>query len=211
MTKKVEQIRRKMFGDNGIYSENRMYILRTVLPTDKESYLSIYQKRDGMRWMFDDPEFHYAEELWKTFNDLQTLTTVIVRKSDEKFCGYCGLKGFEDGNAPELFIELVAECQHQGIGSEVIPMLLSKFSHENGTHEFISKVSSENIASQKLMRKLGGKAAGIARFPDVTEMAARILEESDSPQPEYIEALAKEFETTPRALRSHALVFRFTV
>lgn len=61
------------------------------------------------------------------------------------------------------------------------------------------------------MRKLGAIPNGVKPHPGFSEELAKMMEELDTPQPENINELAEAFNSTPRQLRSHVLVFRFDV
>ena len=65
--------------------------------------------------------------------------------------------------------------------------------------------------SEDLMRKLGAIPNGVKPHPGFSEELAKMMEELDASQPENINELAEEFNSTPRQLRSHVLVFRFDV
>lgn len=103
------------------------------------------------------------------------------------------------------------EFQHQGIGTAVVPMLMKHYADTVGTHVFHAKVSPSNLPSQGLMRKLGAVPHGVKPHPSISEEIAQMMEELDTPQPENINELAEVFNSTPRQLRSHVLVFRFDV
>lgn len=83
---------------------------------------------------------------------------------------------------------------------------MTRFTEVTGSKEFISKVSCGNAASQRLMRKLGGKPNGIAPFPGVSENILKMMEDDDTA---HVPG-AEEFLTTVRKLRSHVLVFKFS-
>ena len=87
---------------------------------------------------------------------------------------------------------------------------MTRFTEVTGSKEFISKVSCGNAASQRLMRKLGGKPNGIAPFPGVSENILKMMEDDDTAHVPGAEVLAEEFMTTVRKLRSHVLVFKFS-
>lgn len=204
-------IRTALFAENGTYAENELYVLRAIKESDKEDYLNIYRAKPEWVSLFQNPLLDVGQTLWDEFVNPNVLNAAIIRKSDDTFCGYCGLQEFLTEEAPELSITLVPECRQQGIGSVVLPMLMKRYADVIGVHQFISKVSPDNLPSQKLMRKLGGTPAGIALYPGADELFVRVMEESKSPQPEYYTDLAQEFGATLRQLRSHVLVFRFCV
>ena len=211
MIRDGNQIRSMIFDQNGIYAENDVVLLRRIEDADRESYLDIYRAKPMWQLVLSEPALQADEGLWNMFVNPAVLNTVIIRKADGKFCGFCGLQAFTDEEEPELSIELLEECQHQGIGTAALPLLMSKFSQAVGANKFYSRVKAGNLASQKLMRKVGGVPAGIMTIPGYSEEMIKSMEESDEAQPEWIPELAVEFNTTPQKLRSHALVFHFEV
>lgn len=204
------QIRVDFFRPDGICAENDNILLRAIQPSDEEDYINICKKREGLKKLFSDPSSNLREFLWLNLNSPADLNTIIIRKSDHAFCGYTGLQSFAELDAPELSIELAEKYQRQGIGTMALQLIMSRFTEVTGSKEFISKVRPENLVSQRLMRKLGGKPAGVAPFPEIPESVLRSMEDSEEEQPENIEELAREFDSTPRQLRSHVLVFKFS-
>lgn len=205
-----QSLRSMIFSDTGIYAEDETILLRSIQPSDKEAYLSIYKAKDIWKSIFANPELNAGEGMWNDFNSPLTLNTVIIQKSDGAFCGFCGLQDYTEREAPELSIELVKEFQGRGYGTKALTLLMARFTEITGSKEFISKVSCGNTASQRLMRKLGGQPNGIAPFPGVSESILKMMEDDDTAHIPEAEALAAEFMTTVRKLRSHVLVFRFS-
>lgn len=206
-----DAIRAVLYDAEGIYAQDEQYLLRTIKETDKEDYLRYYREDPIWAKYFDKPDLDPSEGLWRDFTHPSIINTVIIRKADGAYCGFCGLQKFLESETPELSIELMPEFQHQGIGSAVVPMLLNHYATKIGTCTFIAKVSPDNLPSQGLMRKLGAQLSGIALHPSVSEEIAKMMEELDRPQPEYYRALAEEFGTTTKKLRSQVLVFRFAL
>jgi len=205
-----EAIRAAIFSESGIYAEDECILLRSILSSDKEDYLNIYKAKEIWKGLFENPELNAGEGLWNDFNSPSILNTVIIRKVDGAFCGFCGLQAYAELEAPELSIELKTEFQGQGYGTRALSLLMTRFTEITQSKEYISKVSSGNFASQRLMRKLGGKPSGVAPFPGVSDNILKMMEEDDTAQIQRAEELAAEFETTPRKLRSHVLVFKFS-
>jgi len=199
------------FSENGVYAENSEYYLRAILPSDRANYISIFKGKPEWKELFANLDLNTEERLWNTFNNPETLNVIIIRKQDDAFCGFCGLQQYAISKNPEISIEVVERYQNQGVGTAALRLLIQRFAAISDTREFISKVSCGNIASQRLMRRLGGRADGVTLFPGISEEVAQMMEERDYPLPENVEALAEEFRTTPRQLKSHVLVFRFSV
>lgn len=204
-----DRIREMAFDESGVFAQSDTLTLRKILETDKEDYLNLYRVKESYVNLFDRPEYNLGDALWNDFNSDGTINTIIIRNHDGAFCGFCGLQEYKVKNEPELSIELGREFQRQGIGYEALKLLMQHYSEITGNNVFISKVSHENLASQKLMRKLGGKPDGVAKFPGIPESVLKIMEEDgEEPTDDLTLKLAEEFSTTPRKLKSHVLMFR---
>lgn len=206
-----DAVRATLYDSDGVYAQDEQYLLRAIKDTDKEDYLRYYREDPMWAKYFDKPDLDPSEGLWRDFTNPGIINTVIIRKADGTYCGFCGLQEFLKSETPELSIELMPEFQHQGIGTAVVPMLMKHYADTVGTHVFHAKVSPSNLPSQGLMRKLGAIPNGVKPHPGFSEELAKMMEELDTPQPENISELAEEFNSTPRQLRSHVLVFRFDV
>lgn len=206
----MQQIRREIFDGDGVCISGEKIILRRILPTDREDYIDIYRAKPAWRELFAFPGLNAAEGLWRSFNDPDVLNMVIAQKNGGAFCGFCGLRPYE-GDSHEISIELLERFQKQGIGTESLTLMMARFAEATGSRTFISLVTAKNIASQLLMRRLGGIPDGTAPMPGLNDEQRMKMENSDSPQPDNIEAIAAEFGSTPKKLRSHVLVFRFDI
>lgn len=149
-------ILKNAFAGNGTYAENDTILLRQIQESDKEPYLDIYREKDQWKKLFEMDAKIASEVLWDAFLAADVLNTVIVRQTDNMICGFCGIQQYAELEEPELSLELVPACRHQGIGTMAIPMLMKRFSEITGTRAFISRVFDTNIASLGLVHKLGG-------------------------------------------------------
>ena len=207
--KDSDAIRKALYAADGTYAQNETYLLRAIRESDKADYLRYYREDPVWKQYFDKPDLDPSEGLWHDFIHPGIINTVIIRKKDGAYCGFCGLQEFLNSETPELSVEIMPEFQHQGVGTSVVPMLMKHYAEIIGTNEFIAKVSPENFPSQGLMRKLGASPSGIARHPGFSDDIVRMMEELESPQTEAQKKLADEFGATIKKLRSHVLVFRF--
>ena len=199
------------FDFHGVFSKNQRIFLRRPTPADRKPYLEIYRRRPNWKRIFKMRDFNATDMLWEAFCDSDTFNTVITNKYNGKFFGYCGLQYYTTTPEPELQIELLSEYQGQGIGYSALSLLMDHYAELTGTNHFLSRVYADNIASQKLMRKLGGIPNGVIKRAALSDAEAARLENETTPIDEESYArLAEEFGTTIQKLRSHALLFRFT-
>ena len=206
-----KMIRNAVFGENGLYAENENILLRDILPSDIDPFLDMFRAKDEWKMLMEYPELHTEDNLWNGLFKENDLNVMIIRKKDGLFCGYCSLQNFTEDEEPELSIDLTKDAQHQGIGTQTLLLLMQHYSQITGTKQYIAKVSAGNAASQKLMRRIGGKAAGVVPMPGISDKIAKMMEDNDAISFENETELAEEFGTSSRKLRSHALLFRFFV
>lgn len=206
-----DAVRAILFDAEGVYAQNEQYLLRAIKDTDKEDYLRCYREDPVWKRYFGKPDYDPSEGLWRDFIHPSIINTVIIRKEDGAYCGFCGLQEFLNSETPELSVEIMPEFQHQGVGTAVVPMLMKHYADLIGTHEFIAKVSPENRPSQGLMRKLRAVPSGTTRHPSISDDMLSLLEKLELPQNEAQSKLAEEFGTTTKELQSQVLIFRFTV
>ncbi len=116
-------------------------------------------------------------------------------------CGSCSIEKLE-ADPSEIGIRLLPPYQGRGIGTEGVRRVA-------GSTTFIAEIYSDNIASQRMFRKLGFTPAGvdapIFKDPDFLQ---RFEESHLDLIDDNIRTLADEFGVEPRTLLSHALVFR---
>lgn len=147
-----------LFDANGIFIETEKYILRRILPEDLPYYQSLAQK--------ESPDFLQSVSLsgasalaWEDLQQEDHLTCSILAKDTRAFCGFCQLQ-WVFSPTPELGIDLLPECQKQGIAAEVLPVFLDQAKKLLPIDYFYSKIKKNNIPSQRLAEKIGGICVG---------------------------------------------------
>ena len=91
-------------------------------------------------------------------------------------------------------------------------MYLNTVADISKRREFSSRVDADNLASQKLMEKLGFQPYGLSEFllhKEEDQLAAE--EEYKDRLDERYMALAEKFHVEPRKLLSHVLEYRIIV
>ena len=196
------------FAPDGLFAADGDILLRRITVAERENYLDIYREKPELeRLIALDAEGLFAA-LWDAFMNENDLNCAILAREDGRFCGYCGLQKYRT-DAPELQIELLRAWRGQGVGFRALRLLMARYTHLTGQAFYIGNVSPDNVASQRLMRKLGGAPIGAVPFPGASEEELRIFDSSSREYDrELYAALAKEFSTTERALKSHVLSFR---
>ena len=181
-------------------------MLRRPMEEDKDAFLAVKERYSFFKRTFQHDELR--DELWSEHLSHETLYCSIVHRATGEYIGYCGIKNLHK-DIWEIAIELKEEHCGQGFGYEAVTGFIEKATEALGPHEYCSRVEPENVASQKLMEKLGFQPSGISEFFLHDEEEKREAEEKYAYKLDgrYIE-LAKRFHTTPEKLISHVLEYR---
>lgn len=157
---------------------------------------------------YSDPE--KRNFILSEFNQEKSFFLAVIRKSDSAYMGYVGLKD-TTSNLWEFAIELLPEYCRQGNGYRAIKCFLKKVSEITGNdnEQFMALVEVDNIPSQKLMLKLGGRLIDIYDYVFHDEERAEQFEEEHLDEiTDHMKELADELMVEPRKLLSHVLDYR---
>ena len=192
--------------DKNILCEDSEIILRKPIDNDFEPYYLLKKEYAYMKSLFAKPGF--KDELWQEYLSEESLYYTIVKKEDNAFIGYCGVKNL-NRKIWEIAIEIKSDYCHQGYGYRALKMYMETIADISNRHEFASRVDTDNIASQNLMEKLGFQPYGLSEFllhREEDKLAAE--EEYKDKLDERYMALARKFNVEPRKLLSHVLEYR---
>ena len=145
-----------LFHADGIFLQTKNYILRRILPEEKNCYEALSQADlpDLLQ-----PSNEISALAWDELLSEDHLTCSILQKDAAAFCGFCQLQWvFSD--TPELGIDLLPSYQQNGIAAEILPPFLQQAKQLLQNHYFYSKIRINNIPSQKLAEKIGGVCVG---------------------------------------------------
>lgn len=176
---------------------------------DRENYFALQESVA----LFPNKEMSdnegYEDRSWREqFENKNRICYVIEMLPENSYCGECAVKDiFAD--IPEIEIELMEECRHQGIGYKAIIMMLDKIVKEYGKQEFCVKIEPDNYASQFLFEKLRGIPAGLAKdFQISDERAEQFTETHKYLLDEKMQNLAKKFGVEADLLLTNLLVYK---
>lgn len=178
---------------------------------DRENYFAL-QKSVAL---FPDKRLDYKKEYedisWQEqFENKNRICYVIETIPEFSYCGECAVKDISV-NMPEIEIELMQECQHQGIGYKAIIMMLNKLAEKYGKQEFYAKIEPDNYASQFLFEKLGGIPAGLVKSYEISdERAEQFIEAHRYLLDERMQNIAKKFNIEADLLLTHLLVYKLS-
>lgn len=139
---------------------NRLW-LREATPEDVESVYAVFA--DPKVTLFHDLDtFTHLDEAIRVierrargFESGHGIRWGIARKQDNYLIGSCGFTWNKDLNAAEVGYELKSQFWQQGIMSEALGAIVQYGFEVKGLEFIIAEIMLENIASRKLLEKLG--------------------------------------------------------
>lgn len=183
--------------------------LRQMTDLYKAEYLKLQKELAYNKDVFNNEK--YVEDLWKNFWEKKRVVYSISTELEGDFCGYCAVKNI-NAECPEIEIELVGKYRRKGIGYQALSLMLQDIYERYDKQCFFSRVEPDNYASQNLMKKIGGKPAGIMLDSMFLEEEQEEFEKRHSNLlDKYLEKVAEEFQVEPEKLLSHVLCFHITV
>ena len=79
----------------------------------------------------------------------------LVHKDDKKVIGFCGVKYEPELGCPDIGYRMLPKYWGQGLGTEAVGAVLTYAREVLGLKKIIGEVVKENVASNKLLLKLG--------------------------------------------------------
>jgi RimJ/RimL family protein N-acetyltransferase len=141
-------------------------VLRPIATDDAGALHRISNERAVRRYLWDDEPVEKA-----TIRDLVSQSTGMfleagiglfgVRRCGcENLIGFCGLVRLEGMEVPELAYELTQEAWGEGLATEASMACLLYAFQEVGLERVIAGADPENVASQRVIEKLGMSSVG---------------------------------------------------
>ena len=151
-------------------------ILQPVIMEDAEFILELYNSPNFIKFIGDrnlrtveDAENYIKEKFLPHVEKHGFGSFVILRKLDYKKIGNVGIYMRDGLNAPDIGFSFLPKFEGKGYGFEASKKLMEIAFSEFGLKKISAITTKENIASQKLIEKLGLKYLKIVRLPDDPE------------------------------------------
>ena len=148
-------------------------------PTTLEDAAFIYELMNTPQWkaFIGDRKIHTVEaaEAYikvRMFPQLKRLgygNYAVIRKSDGVKLGTCGLYDREGLEGVDIGFAFLPEYFGQGYAFEAAQEILRAAQQEFGIKQIKGITAKDNVASQKLLKKLGLKNQGTIQLPDDDE------------------------------------------
>jgi RimJ/RimL family protein N-acetyltransferase len=114
-----------------------------------EGVMSLGQTEKALRWIIECYRINTPEKIAK-------FSVGVVEKKTGRLIGWCGLGPLEfDESEIEIYYGLSRSYWGQGMTTEAAKALLSYGFETIGLNKIVAIVKPENIASQKVIQKLG--------------------------------------------------------
>ena len=145
--------------------------LREIVPSDAPALLSIHGDRNAMQWFGSDSmtSLEQARELVNTFAAWRRppetgIRWAIVGESDDQFVGTCGLfRWNRRWKSCTIGYELSRAAWGKGLMHEALVASLTWGFDVMGLNRVEAQVHPHNMASMKLLAKLGFVEEGVTR------------------------------------------------
>jgi [ribosomal protein S5]-alanine N-acetyltransferase len=149
--------------------ETKRLRLRQATQEDAEAIFAIFsdpkvtQFHDLDTFTHLDEAMGVIERRTKGFESGRGIRWGITRKPDDELIGSCGFMWDRDRNAAEVGYELASQFWRQGMMSEALCAILNYGFETKGMQFVIARIMLENVASRRLLEKLGFQSKGVLK------------------------------------------------
>ncbi|ANH83759.1 GNAT family acetyltransferase [Niabella ginsenosidivorans] len=173
-------------------------------PTDENDAAFIFYLMNAPKWLkyignrditsFEKARKYILQRIKPQQERLGFGNFTIIRKADHKKIGTVGLYHREGHPAPDIGFALLPRFEKMGYAFEAAHRLIEAGFDLFGLEKIWGITSPGNLASQKLLYRLGLKMTGTIRLPDATEE----LYLFETLKPEHM--LTREQQLFPRGI-----------
>ena len=141
--------------------ESKRLLFRAYSPQDLESFLSILNNRNNLRYLPSKDPWHSSKvEKWLLSSQRHWLEEgygwwILEHKLDAKAIGWCGLRKLEGISEVEVLYLLAEAYWGQGLATEATKLSIEYGFNRAGMEEIVGLVLDGNIASSKVLEKSG--------------------------------------------------------
>ena len=149
--------------------ETKRLWLRQATQEDIEAVFAVFcdpkvtQFHDLNTFAHLDEASKIIERRAKGFESGRGIRWAIVAEQNNRLIGSCGFTWHREANAAEIGYELKSQFWRQGIMSEALSAILQYGFSSRELQFVVAEVMLENVASKRLLEKLGFQSQGILR------------------------------------------------
>lgn len=151
-------------------------ILKPSSGDDAEFIVELFNSPKWLKYVGDrniksieDAKEYIERKMLPQLHRLGFANYTLIRKSDQIKIGICGLYDREGVEGLDIGFAFLPEFEGNGYGFESAEKLKQLAFQEFGITEISSITTFDNIASQKLLEKLGFLLVGTTKIPDDEE------------------------------------------
>jgi len=157
------------------YTTSRL-ILKRVTIEDAPFIVELYNDPNFIKYIGDkgiknnaDAEQYIQTKFLSQFEDYGYGNYIVVHKEDQKKIGAVGIFHRPNNTIPDIGFSFLSNYEGKGYGFEASSLLKTIALSEFGLQKISAYTSEDNIASQKLIEKLGLSYVGMVNFEGHTE------------------------------------------
>jgi RimJ/RimL family protein N-acetyltransferase len=148
-----------MVGERIILETERLY-LREIGPADAENAYLLNLDREVLRYTGDVPfsSVEAAREFLEGYDHYRKYgfgRWAVIRKADEEFLGWCGLKYTPELDEYDIGFRLFRCYWNKGYASEAAEACLQLGFSKFGMQRIVGRVMTGNLASARVLEKIG--------------------------------------------------------
>jgi [ribosomal protein S5]-alanine N-acetyltransferase len=149
--------------------ETARLCLRQANQEDAEAIFAIFSDRDVTQFHNLDTFTQIGEAVGvidlrkKGFESGRGIRWGITCKPNDNLIGSCGFTWDREANGAEIGYELASQFWRQGIMSEALRAILNYGFESEGVQFVIAQIMIENVASRRLLEKLGFQNQGVLK------------------------------------------------
>lgn len=150
-----------------------------LYPTTEEDSEFIFELMNTPKWIqnigdrdiktIDDATTYIVERMKPQQERLGYSNYTVIRKNDLTKLGTCGLYSREKMNGVDIGFAFLPEHEGKGYASEASHALIAAAFEEFNLNEIHGYTSTDNLSSQRLLKRLGLIEIGLTEFPSTNE------------------------------------------
>lgn len=117
----------------------------------------------------EEAETYIKEKAFPQLKKHGHTNNVILRKDDKTKLGTCGLYHREDREEPDIGFAFLPQFEGKGYAYEAAYRIMAAAKEDFGLTELSAYTLEENMASRKLLERLGFKLKGTGKLPNNDE------------------------------------------
>ncbi|WP_040479904.1 GNAT family N-acetyltransferase [Mariniradius saccharolyticus] len=143
-----------------IYIETQRTILRNLETDDAERFYALNLDKEVLKFTGDKPfeNIQTAKDFITNYDQYEKYGVgrlAVMEKITSKFIGWCGLKYSHDKDEYDIGFRFFRQYWNKGFATETAKVCLEFGFNELGLCRIVGRAMKENIASIKVLEKIG--------------------------------------------------------